>query len=83
MKLHEIQTKLQEVTGVTVINDDAGFLVCVLGDQPELVKPTAARLLAAGIPFRQKPKGKKFAGATYIVELKNVGTAINAEWVYA
>jgi hypothetical protein len=83
MKLHEIQTKLEEVTGVSVIMDDKGFKVLVLGDQPELVKPTAEKLKAAGIPFRQKPKGKKFAGATYIVALRNIGTTFNADWVYA
>lgn len=82
MKLHTAKTQIEEVTGLAAFNANHGIEVTVLGDQPELVNPTAEKLAAAGIPFRRKPKGKKFAGATFLVPLKNVGTAWAADWEF-
>ena len=82
MKLHTAKAKLEEVTGLVAFDVNHGIEVTVLGDQPELVNPTANKLAAAGIPFRRKPKGKKFSGATFFVPLKNVGTAWSADWEF-
>jgi len=82
MKLHTAKTKLEEITGLTAFDVCHGIEITVLGDQPELVGPTAEKLQAAGVPFRKKSKGKKFAGATFFVPMKNVGTAWAAEWEF-
>jgi hypothetical protein len=86
MKLHDMQSKIAIVTGLWsyVEDHDKGtFLaVTVLGDQPHLVEPTAAKLQVAGIPFRKKPKGRKFAGCTYLIPIKNIGTAFHTNWIF-
>ncbi len=82
MKLHTAKTKLEEITGLMAFDVNHGIEITVLGNQPELVKPTAEKLAAAGVPFRKKPKGKKFAGACFFIPLKNVGTAFAADWEF-
>lgn len=82
MKLHTAKTMLEEITGLMAFDANHGIEITVLGDQPELVKPTAEKLAAAGIPFRKKPKGKKFAGACFFIPLKNVGSVYATEWEF-
>lgn len=82
MKLHTAKSRLEEITGLIAFDVNHGIEITVLGDQSEMIKPTAEKLTAAGVPFRKKPKGKKFAGACFFIPLKNVGTAFAADWEF-
>ncbi len=86
MKSHELETMIKTLTGLPVFveSDEKGHYleITVLGDQPERVEPTTAALQNANIPFRKKPKGKQFAGQSYRIPIKNVGTAFQADWEF-
>lgn len=82
MKLHEVKTKVQEVTGLMVMDGDKAVEVLVTGDQPEMVPVVRRKLEASGLPFSQS-KHRKFKGAKFTVHLRNVGTAFAADWEFA
>jgi len=81
-KLHEIKAQITEITGLPVMDEDAGISVLVLGDRPEMVPVIAARLAAAGIAF-EKAKNRTFKGAKFTIALRNVGTAFATNWEFA
>jgi len=83
MKLHQIKAQIEATTGLRVLDGDNSLDVSVTGDRASLVEPTAAALRAAGIPFSKKPKGKRFAGATFCIPVRNVGSTFQADWVLA
>lgn len=82
MKHHEILTAVHSVTGLHAMTENSGVSVLVTGDQPEMVPVIRQRLIAAGYRFTEKG-GRKFLGRKFIIELRNVGDAFNAEWVFA
>lgn len=84
MKIHEAKSLIASATGGRLVTDhEEGVAVLVCGDEPQNAAAVAQQLSDAGIPFRQARKAKHFAGALYIVSLKNVGTAFHADWQFA
>lgn len=83
MKLHQAKAMIAEATGRLVTDHEEGAAVLVRGDESQNVDAVAQMLSDAGIPFRRARKAKHFAGALYIVPLKNVGTAFHANWQFA
>ena len=83
MKLHQAKALISEATGRLVTDHEEGVAVLICGDEPQNAAPVAQMLSDAGIPFRRARKAKHFAGALYIVPLKNVGTAFHADWQFA
>ena len=81
MKIHEIKSQIEEVTGFTALIGDQSIEVLVTGDKPEMVPVVRRKLEAAGINFTQS-RHRKFKGATFLIPLKNVGTAFYANWEY-
>jgi len=82
MKLHEIKTKVHQVTGLTVMDGDRAVEVLVTGDHPEMVPIIRHKLEDSGLPFSQS-KHRKFKGAIFTIPLRNVGTAFAADWEFA
>ena len=83
MKLHQIKSQIEAATGLRVLGGDNSLDVLVTGNCADLVGPTAAALRNAGIPFNKKPKGKRFAGATFCIPVENIGSTFQADWVFA
>ena len=84
MKLHQVKALIATATGGRLVTDhEEGVAVLICGDEPQNAAPVAQQLTGAGIPFRRARKAKHFAGALYIVPLKNVGTAFHADWQFA
>lgn len=83
MKIHEAKTLVAAATGRLVTDHEEGVAVLVCGDEPQNATAVAQQLSDANIPFRKARKAKHFAGALYIVPLKNVGTAFHADWQFA
>lgn len=83
MKLHEIKSRLSEISGRDIIHDDnSGVVIPVLGDEPDSVAVVRDRLDAAGVPYSQS-KHRKFKGAFFTIHLRNTGTAFAANWEFA
>lgn len=83
MKLHQVKALIAKATGRLVTDHQEGAAVLVCGDEPQNAAPVAQKLSDAGIPFRRARKATHFAGALYIVPLKNVGTAFHADWEFS
>lgn len=83
MKIHQAKALIAQATGRIVTDHEEGVAVLVCGDEPENAAPVEQKLSDAGIPFRKARNVKHFAGALYIVPLKNVGTAFHADWEFA
>lgn len=84
MKIHEAKALIATATGGRLVTDhEDGVAVLVCGDEPQNVAPVAQMLSDAGIPFRKATKAKHFAGALYVVPLKNVGTTFHTDWQFA
>lgn len=84
MKIHEAKTLIATATNGRLVTDhEEGVAVLVCGDEPQNAAAVAQQLSEAGIPFRKERNAKHFAGALYIVPLKNVGTAFYANWQFA
>jgi len=81
MKHHAAKTVLQNITGIVPFEENEGFSVLVTGDKPELIAVVESKLKAGGHSYEIQ-KGRKFKGAKFIVHMRNVGTAFNADWEF-
>lgn len=82
MKLHEIKSKIEAITGLKAFDENSAVRVLVTGDQSEMISVVADRLRAAGVNFEQS-KHRKFKGSFFTIPLRNAGSAFAANWEFA
>lgn len=82
MKHHEIESRVQEITGLGPFGENGAVSVLVTGDHPEMVPVVREKLAQAGLSATEKG-GRRFKGRQFFIALRNVGDAFRADWEFA